>query len=376
MALSFPRHARILAGLLRKGGVSEPPEAAPIDRADAVALIKGAIDRRERRRMRARWALAIFSAAAIFLAGIGWSHLVSKNASSRIAAGPGRETASAPSLVIVVAYAGQADALLGNSARAEPLGPGRPLGAGAFYKADSAAGATFALSTGSRISVAPASELTVVDLGKSEVFALSSGSIKADVAKLAPSDRFVIRTDDAEVEVRGTSFRVSVVAAEPACGNGTRTRVQVFEGVVVVRQNGGEEAVIKGAGWPVGCASTPSAAPPIGANPAAPIVRAPPVGASTPMETASSNLAAQNDLFAEGMRSKRNGDIAAALAAFDRLLSRYPTGPLAENAAVERMKMLAATDRRRAAGAASQYLTRYPSGFARVTAESILHDAH
>ena len=51
-------------------------------------------------------------------------------------------------------------------------------------------------------------------------------------------------------------------------------------------------------------------------------------------------------------------------------------GQLAENAAAERMKLLASTDPRKATAAASQYLARYPSGFARAAAESILHDAH
>jgi ferric-dicitrate binding protein FerR (iron transport regulator) len=375
MALSFPRYARVLASLLRKGGESEPPAPAPLDRADAVALIAGAIDRRQRRRSHARWTLATLSAAALFSAGLGLSHLGGKNASSKPAGPAGREVAPAPSMITVVAYAAQAGSLLEAQRAAEPMGPGRPLGAGSVYRTDSTAGATFALSTGTWISVEPASELTVVELGSSELFALTAGSIKADVAKLAPSDRFVIRTEDADVEVRGTSFRVSVVPADPACGNGTRTRVWVFEGVVVVRSNGGEEAVVKGREWPTGCSSTRPAAPPVATHAPATTVSTPPT-TPTPVEIASSNLAAQNDLFAEGMRSKQNGDTAAALAAFDRLLSRYPTGQLAENAAVERMKLLASIDRRRAVGAASQYLARYPSGFARAAAESILHDRH
>lgn len=375
MALSFPRYARVLAGLLRKGVESEPPAAAPIDRADAVALIVGAIDRRQRRRSRARWTLAIFSAAALFSAGIGLTRLGDKNASSRPAGPVGREVAPAPSTITAVAYAGQAGSLLEAQRAAEPMGPGRPLGAGSLYRTDSTAGATFALSTGTWISVEPASELTVVDLGRSELFALTAGSIKAEVAKLAPSDRFVIRTEDADVEVRGTSFRVSVVSADPACGNGTRTRVWVFEGVVVVRSNGGEEAVVKGREWPTGCSGARPAAPPVAIH--APVAAAStPPATPTPVEIPSSNLAAQNDLFAEGMRSKQNGDAVAALSAFDRLLSRYPAGQLAENAAVERMKLLASIDRRRAVGAARQYLARYPSGFARAAAESILHEAH
>jgi len=375
MALSFPRYARILAGLLRKGGVSEPPEAAPIDRADAVALIVGAIDRQQRRRSRLRMALALVSAAALFSAGIGLSHLARKSASPKLEVGTDREATPASSSITVVAYASPVGILSETPGMTEPTGPGRPLGAGSLYKTDSTAGATFALSTGTWLSVEPASELSVVDLGRSEIFTLSAGSMKADVAKLAPNDRFLIRTSDAEVEVRGTSFRVSVVPADPACGNGTRTRVRVFEGVVVVRQNGREDAVVKGSEWPIGCPSVRSPAPRATIAPIAPIAPDQ-TTLVAPAANAASNLAAQNDLFAEAMRSKRNGETAAALAGFDRLLSRYPAGQLAENAAAERMKLLASTDRHKAAAAASQYLARYPSGFARAAAESILHDAH
>ena len=317
-------------------------------------------------------ALAVLSAAALFSAGIGLSHVARKNASSKPVAGCGSRGRSCTLAITVVAYASPVGPLSETPGMTEPTGPGRPLGAGSLYKTDPTAGATFALSTGTWLSVEPASELSVVDLGRSEIFTLNEGSMKADVAKLAPNDRFLIRTADAEVEVRGTSFRVSVVPADPGCGNGTRTRVRVFEGVVAVRQNGREDAVVKGSEWPIGCPGVRSAAP------HATVARIAEDQATivAPAANASSNLAAQNDLFAEAMRSKRNGDTASALAAFDRLLSRYPSGQLAENAAAERMKLLASTDPHKATAAASQYLARYPSGFARAAAESILHDAH
>jgi len=64
---------------------------------------------------------------------------------------------------------------------------------------------------------------------------------------------------------------------------------------------------------------------------------------------------------------------ARAVAAFERFLGKYPSSHLAENAAAERMKLLAATDPAKAAGAARQYLAKYPSGFARDDAKAILH---
>jgi TolA-binding protein len=85
-----------------------------------------------------------------------------------------------------------------------------------------------------------------------------------------------------------------------------------------------------------------------------------------------SNLAAQNDQFAEAMSVKRRGDPVAAIAAFDRFLAMHPTSHLAENAAAERMKLLVPIDRAAARAAARQYVQKYPSGFACDDARAIL----
>jgi ferric-dicitrate binding protein FerR (iron transport regulator) len=369
MAVSFPRYARILAGLLRRAGVSEPPEAAPLDRADAVAMVASAIDRRERRRRQARWALATVSAAALFSAGIGLTHLRERGVSHQ----PNESVSIAPAIT-VVAYVGQVAASAEAARPAEPTGPGRPLGIGSSYKTEPSASATLALSTGTWMSVDPASEVVVVDVGRMQIFDLREGSLKADVAKLGPNDRFLVRTRDAEVEVRGTSFRVSVLAPSAEM-NGTRTCVQVYEGVVVVRKGGSEVAVVKGATWPNACADAAVPLVPTATKAVALGAGAPHSTTPGSIATASSNLAAQNDLFAEGMRNKRNGENAAALLAFDHLLSKYPSGQLAENAAVERMKLLASIDRSKAMDAARRYLANYPGGYARAAAESILHEA-
>ena len=98
----------------------------------------------------------------------------------------------------------------------------------------------------------PGSDVTVRSGGRAAIFDLAGGSLKADVAKLAPDERFVVETADTEVEVRGTSFRVSVVPLDATCGDGTTTRVAVYEGMVAVRRNGREEIVSKGEEWPDG----------------------------------------------------------------------------------------------------------------------------
>ena len=85
-----------------------------------------------------------------------------------------------------------------------------------------------------------------------------------------------------------------------------------------------------------------------------------------------SELAAQNDLFASAVHAKRRGQGSQAVRIFERLGRLYPTGPHAESAAVQRMKLLVVVDRDAARRAASEYLSRYPAGFARVDARQIL----
>jgi hypothetical protein len=83
-------------------------------------------------------------------------------------------------------------------------------------------------------------------------------------------------------------------------------------------------------------------------------------------------LAEQNDRFAEAIAAKRSGNASLAVVRFERFLATYPQSALAESAAVERMKLLAAADPARGAAAARQYLARYPAGFARAEAEAIV----
>src|SRR5262249_2055397 len=111
------------------------------------------------------------------------------------------------------------------------------------------------------LEVEPGSQLAVVEEGRAQVFALNAGSLRADVAKLGSGERFIVRTADAEVEVRGTSFLVDVVPPDPACGAGNATRVQVFEGVGRVRAGGREAAVGPGEHWPRDCRQSPALAP-------------------------------------------------------------------------------------------------------------------
>jgi hypothetical protein len=235
--------------------------------------------------------------------------------------------------------------------------------------------------SGTRVTVGGSTRVRLLEQRKKKRFALESGSIFAKVAKLAPEDRFVVATPDAEVEVRGTAFRVTLVTPEPSCADGTPTRLEVVEGVVVVRHAGQVFRVSAGESWPSCAVSAREGEPRAVVSPAtASSAEVAPAGASPPgahvrsapsARASGSHLSEQNDLFDKAMRAKREGRSDVALATFDGLLKSYPNGPLAENASVERMRLLAASDSSSAAQTAREYLRRWPRGYARIEAESL-----
>jgi hypothetical protein len=270
----------------------------------------------------------------------------------------------------------------------EPVGVGTRLAEGLELRTASAeAGLDF--DTGTHVTIGGSSRVRLVEQSQRKRFSLESGSFFAKVAKLKADERFVVATPDAEVEVRGTAFRVTLVPGEPTCAGGSPTRLEVSEGVVVVRHAGTEVRVAAGQRWPACDVRTATVTPkdlPAAPAPAAQLpngaagtLAAPaPTGGTREGATtsasspeASSRLAEQNDLFDEGMRLKKRGDVGGALARFDRLLAQYPGGPLSETAEVERMRLLATSDRSRASVAARDYLRHHPRGYARSEAEAI-----
>jgi TolA-binding protein len=77
-------------------------------------------------------------------------------------------------------------------------------------------------------------------------------------------------------------------------------------------------------------------------------------------------------LYSEAVAARRAGRSSDALTAYERLLSRYPNGPLAESASAGRLRLLAKLDTARARSEARAYLSRYPRGMARAEAEALL----
>jgi hypothetical protein len=361
--MTAPLLAQRLARLLARS----LPETAPLpdDREATIGAMRRALRARRIRRARVRWLGGVAAAAALAFGTIA----AVRGHRSEPTAG-----LAAPAVADVVAEHVSGGVLVLSGGHTSPLLDSQAIGTGDHVLAMLDGQATIELTTGTRLSVAGGGDVALLSGGPTQVFALGAGGVRADVAKLHPGQRFVLRTADAEIEVRGTSFRVSTAVPDPTCGRGTTTRVEVFEGVVTVRAGTTEATVRPGESWPQGCGE-PSRVGSRGEPLAVPGVAAPAASAeqsSVPRPALpQSELAVQNDMFEAAMQAKRRGDLRGAVASFDRLLSRYPGCPLAESAAAERMKLLGETDRVRAAVAARDYLQAYPNGFARGDAEAL-----
>lgn len=374
--MSIPPNDPIIRGtaeLLRKASTPKVPNVSPEDRMRSILAMEAARDREPRR---APTYLAIAAVAAVSLLAAGAALRARPPAPKPTAPTP---VAALPTSPVARSLGGDAF-VVRNGASPVPLDTGSFVAAGDHIVSASDGRAGVSLPTGTHLLVESNSDLALTSMDAQQTFKLVAGSMRADVAKLRGNERFIVRTSDAEIEVRGTSFRVERVPSDPSCAGGNTTRVQVLEGVVAVRANGRETLVAASDTWPhCGGGNAPTAADPAAATavkPIAPSVLAP--ASATPPKTVAtststpSELAEQNDMFSTAVASKRAGDARGAVAGFERLLAKYPNCALAEQASVERMKLLATFDPPRATAAAKAYLTRYPKGYARPEAQAIL----
>ena len=202
---------------------------------------------------------------------------------------------------------------------------------------------------GTALEVDPRSELQLVRADVERWFRLARGAVSAHVTKLKAGERFVVATPDAEVEVRGTRFQVTVVPPDEACGQGVVTRVAVSEGVVVVRSLGHEVRVEAGHHWPLGCPErTLLPVPPAPERPTVSVRHAPTHASSAHVSSATSEpaesvsastLATENDLFSSALKAGRAGDRREAVELLDVLLARFPQSPLRQSAESARAKL-------------------------------------
>jgi ferric-dicitrate binding protein FerR (iron transport regulator) len=358
--MSVPRFAQLASKALLRVGSGSPTPLEPEARARAIAALSREIAARGRkRRVRRRVAVSVLVAAFALVAVDGFRYFAGKRAV--VAPAP----IAPASVAQIIAHPVGGTAKITVSGVQGTLDDGKALGGGSRVVTPANGRATLLFSTGTTVLLHEGADMTVAAEGKDQVLRLEAGSIDLHVAKLGADETFSVDTSDSEVEVRGTKFRVSVVAPEAGCGSGTRTRVTVTEGTVVVRHAGVEARVGPGAQWPDGCVHAPTAT-------SAPLINQPLVTSPAAVSVPGSTLADQNDLFAVAIAAKRRGDLRTELADIDRFLAAYPASPLTETATVERMRALRTVAPRRAAGAAQEYLARYVGGFARAEAEAIV----
>jgi ferric-dicitrate binding protein FerR (iron transport regulator) len=356
--MNTPRYASAVAKHLRK----HLPAASSIegDQARGVATIERAMRARARRRLLIGIGGTVVAAAAVaVLAGQIWK--------------PNRAAPHDAGLVAIEVSPAGRGAAVDRGQTEHRLEARALLESGQRIETPLNGGASLQLSTGTSMALAGRTSFRVDSQGSMQRFSLQQGELTAHVAKLTATQRFIIDTPDAEIEVRGTRFRLRVVEQAEICGSGNRTRLEVTEGVVQARAGGTSVDVKAGESWPADCTAKP--------EPAAKASTSAGVEAPAPKPAAvhgndgqaanerTSALAPQNDLFAEGVARRRQGDVNGALRAYQELLTRFPNGPLAENAMVERMRLLAGSAEAKAE--ARRYLARYPRGFAAAEAQKL-----
>lgn len=355
--MNTPRYAAAAAQLLRRC----LPGATVVsgDEARGIATIERALRARTRQRRLLAIGASLVAAAAVWMVATK----VGKWRPSSTSAG---------AIAIHVTPAGQGAALARNEGEV-PLTAPSALESGQRIETPAQGGASLQFSTGSSMTLAGRTSFRVDSQGAMQRFTLQRGELVAHVAKLLASQRFIVDTPDAEVEVRGTRFRLRVIEQGDSCGDGTRTRLEVSEGVVEVRAAKGDLVDVKaGEVWPTGCSRSADA--PQSVAPVESVVRTPAPAARHGGPSAvraavgdaeaerASALTVQNDLFAEGVARGRRGDTSGALGVYQELINRFPGSALAENAMVERMRLLSKSPT--GALEASRYLARYPHGFA------------
>jgi ferric-dicitrate binding protein FerR (iron transport regulator) len=188
---------------LERGGPAAPPAAAPVRRGPVAGR---------------RWLLAAAAAGVAITGGALWY----------VTGG-----AVAPPSAEVRALEGELFALRGD--RVEPVAAGAVVAEGTPVRTAAGSRAVLALADGSRLELAPRSEITLDRRRDGVVVELGRGNVIVEAAEQRRG-RLYVRTDDCLVSVVGTIFTVA---------HGTRgSRVSVLDGEVRVR-HGAELAVLR-----------------------------------------------------------------------------------------------------------------------------------
>jgi TolA-binding protein len=187
-----------------------------------------------------------------------------------------------------------------------------------------------------------------------EHLALDDGTIRVHVRPQQAGERFLVVMPDGEIEVRGTTFDVSVT-------RGATTRVHVDEGIVDLRLKGRDPVSL-------GIGATWSAAAPSDTAPTEPMP-AQAARASRPAAARSATPAPLGDgaqAYADAVRLLQDGRTGDAASAFHALVMAHPHSPEAEDASYLEAVALARIGRGDAAAlAAEHHLASFPVSFHR-----------
>lgn len=221
------------------------------------------------------------------------------------------------------------------------------------------------LRRGVKLSLQPETSVQLFDEGARVV--VRRGEVAAEMTSLeAP---FFLEAGDAVVATRGARVKV-----KPGAGCDGRAGVTVAEGSVLIN---GSTRVQAGESWPT---CVPAAALPQPAQQTPPqavveSVRLVPTKRTAPPAPPSvkddDRLARQNELYQAAITLQRSGDVSGAVKKLEAVLAD-PRSPLAETALAQKMRWLAATNREAARGVAREYLERFPMGFGRADAETLV----
>ena len=265
-----PQYAELVAKLLERQPL-EVPFAHPEDGATGVDMVRQAMRGKARRKRMMQATIGALALAAGTVALLGARTITRRAEEPEIVRSPDGELIQVSGETL----SGEAVAVKGEVQ--VPLTSGLPISQGDRVLVKDGSQGSLKLSTGTQMLLEERADVTVLERGPTQIFSLKSGALRADVAKLHDGQRFIVATPDAEVEVRGTSFRLARVSGDPACSDGVLTKLFVYEGTVVARMRGREDRVPAGQSWSGGCVQRASAAP-LGGKAAATLTSPVPAG--------------------------------------------------------------------------------------------------
>jgi len=221
-----------------------------------------------------------------------------------------------------------------------------------------------------------------------EVVTLTSGALDVTVRPLGPGERFVVRTSDAEIDVRAKAFHVEA-------DQGRIRGVSVAEGTVEVRYAGFSAVIPSGGSWratadlpSASAAASPAAVPTtrpavavaVAAAPArerrqvveAPATESVPPVASAAAPSPVASAAPASREFAEAMEAIARHDYQGAASQLEAFSAAHGSDARSDEA--DYLRAIALQRGGRAAearDAAKRYLAAHPAGAHRVEAKAI-----